>query len=96
MLDEPASALDPPNARRIFDLLCEPQLDTTVLVVTHDLEYLRGFDKIIFLQNDSAAVVGNYETLVRDSAEFRLFQGDVIKQKRRMHEHPVHNSYTDA
>ena len=53
VLDEPASALDPPNARRIFDLLCEPQLDTTVLVVTHDLEYLRGFDKIIFLQSDA-------------------------------------------
>jgi ATP-binding cassette, subfamily B, bacterial PglK len=96
VLDEPGSALDPPNARRIFDLLCESQLDTTVLVVTHDLEYLRGFDKIIFLQNDAAAVVGNYETLVRDCAEFRLFQGDVIEQKRRLHEHPVHHSYTDA
>jgi ATP-binding cassette, subfamily B, bacterial PglK len=96
VLDEPASALDPPNARRIFDLLCEPKLDTTVLVVTHDLEYLRGFDKIVFLQSDAPAVIGNYETLVRDCAEFRLFEGDAIQQKRRLHEQPVHNSYTDA
>ena len=96
VLDEPASALDPPNARRIFDLLCEPKLDTTVLVVTHDLEYLRDFDKVIFLQNDAAPVIGNYETLVRDCAEFRLFEGDVIRQKRQMHENPVHHSHTNA
>ncbi len=68
----------------------------TVLIVTHDLEYLRGFDKIIFLQNDAPAVVGNYESLVRDCAEFRLFEGDAIQQKRRLHEQPVHHLYTDA
>lgn len=96
VLDEPASALDPPNARRIFDLLCEPKLDTTVLVVTHDLEYLRDFDKVIFLQNDAAPVIGNYESLIRDCAEFRLFEGDVIQQKRQMHENPVHHSHTNA
>jgi len=95
VLDEPASALDPPNARRIFELLCGPLIDATVLVVTHDLEYLFGFDKVIFLQNGAAVAIGKYEALRRDCAEFRRFEGDVIEQKRR-HEQSVYHSYSHA
>ena len=81
VLDEPASALDPPTARKIFALLCSPRIDATVLVVTHDVEYLAAFDKIIFLQKGSLRMVGTYDSLVRDCPEFRRFQGELLEQK---------------
>ncbi|HXP32184.1 MAG TPA: ABC transporter ATP-binding protein [Stellaceae bacterium] len=81
VLDEPGSALDPPTSRKIFELLCSPRIAATVVIVTHDLEYLGAFDKVIFIGKGALRMAGTYESLVRDCPEFRRFQGELLEQK---------------
>jgi len=48
-LDEPTSALDPISSRKILDLAKGLSDNTTVVVVTHDLDFARASDRIIVL-----------------------------------------------
>ena len=73
VLDEPASALDPPTSRRLFDLLCSSRLNATVIVVTHAVEYVPEFHKVIFVQNGGSVTSGTYVSLMTGCAEFREF-----------------------
>jgi ABC-type multidrug transport system fused ATPase/permease subunit len=83
VLDEPGSALDPPTSRKIFELLCNPALDATVLVITHDIEFLRLFDRVVFLDRGKMVMAGSYDELAAKSPEFRNFHGDVRQHERR-------------
>ena len=78
VLDEPASALDPPMARKIFDLVTSPRLPATVLVMTHDLDHLGRFDKVLFIRRGVLVMAASYDRLMRDCAEFRHFRGDLL------------------
>ena len=78
VLDEPANALDPPTARRIFELLTSPRLPVTVLVMTHDLDHLARFDKVMFMRRGILVMAASYDRLMRDCAEFRHFRGDLL------------------
>ncbi len=49
LADEPTGNLDPKNKKRILDILfaqCEKN-DQTLLVVTHDMSILGGFDRVV-------------------------------------------------
>ncbi len=83
VLDEPGSALDPPTSRKIFELLCSRQIEATVLVVTHEVEHLARFDRIVFLQKGRIVRSGSYDALVRDCPEFRRFEGRLVEQRER-------------
>ncbi|PLW78447.1 energy-coupling factor ABC transporter ATP-binding protein [Cohaesibacter celericrescens] len=50
-LDEPFAGLDWPTSRRLFDWL--DKLDQQVLLVTHDIDHLASFDRIIWLEKGS-------------------------------------------
>ncbi|SDR94964.1 energy-coupling factor ABC transporter ATP-binding protein [Corynebacterium timonense] len=54
--DEPTTLLDLRNRRRIIRELAS--LDQQVIVVTHDLEMLRGFDRVLCLDSGSLAFDG--------------------------------------
>ena len=47
LADEPTGNLDPDNKRIILDILFESLADRTLIVVTHDLGILSGFDRTI-------------------------------------------------
>ncbi|MDR2975217.1 MAG: energy-coupling factor ABC transporter ATP-binding protein [Propionibacteriaceae bacterium] len=47
IFDEPTTLLDLANKRRIMDIVL--RLDQQVIVVTHDLEFLTDFDRVIVL-----------------------------------------------
>lgn len=83
VLDEPGSALDPPTSRKIFELLCGPTIDATVLVITHDVEHLKLFDRIIYLDRGCVVAAGTYDELATKIAEFRTFTGDAPKRELR-------------
>jgi ATP-binding cassette, subfamily B, bacterial PglK len=83
VLDEPGAALDPPTSRKIFELLCSRGLGATVLIVTHDIEYLADFDKIIFMEKGNIVSLGSYAALVEECPEFRRFEGALVEQQRQ-------------
>lgn len=67
--DEPTTLLDLRNARRVSEAL--NSLDQQVIVVTHQLALLDGFDRVVVLDNGSVAfdgtpsdAVGAYRRLV--------------------------------
>jgi ATP-binding cassette subfamily C protein len=81
VLDEPASALDVPMSRRLFALLCGRDIDNTVIVITHDIEYLPLFDRVVFMMDGRVVMAGPYEALA-GCAEFRRFQGEAMARAR--------------
>jgi len=54
--DEPTTLLDARNARRITDLLRE--MSQQVIVVTHQLELLAGFDRVVVIEEGEVAFDG--------------------------------------
>jgi biotin transport system ATP-binding protein len=71
VLDEPTTLLDLLNARRVARLVAE--LAQSVVVVTHDLPLLEGFDRVLvfdagrLVADDSpAAAIAAYRSLMAD------------------------------
>jgi biotin transport system ATP-binding protein len=67
--DEPTTLLDARNARRVVELL--DALDQTVLLVTHQLNQVAGYDRVIVMDagrvvedGEPAAALGAYRRLV--------------------------------
>jgi biotin transport system ATP-binding protein len=60
--DEPTTLLDARNARRISELLRE--LSQQVIVVTHQLELLAGFDRVVVIEEGEVVFDGTPETAV--------------------------------
>ncbi|TFC09912.1 ABC transporter ATP-binding protein [Cryobacterium algoritolerans] len=54
--DEPTTLLDARNARRITDLLRE--MSQQVIVVTHQLDLLAGFDRVVVIEEGEVAFDG--------------------------------------
>ena len=69
IFDEPTTLLDLKNKRRIMDVVAS--LGQQVIVVSHDLEFLSGFDRVLVLDqgriaadDEPAAAIGAYRRLV--------------------------------
>ena len=74
LLDDPLSAVDPKVANHIFDKCIKGYLKgKTVVLVTHQLQFLSKADKIIVLENGKAVAVGSFEELLESSVEFLSF-----------------------
>jgi ABC-type transport system involved in cytochrome bd biosynthesis fused ATPase/permease subunit len=71
-MDDPISALDKKVVKSIFkDLFLDELKDKTRILVTHSIEFLNHFDKIVLLKKGRIAKVGTYEEV----------QGDFFIQK---------------
>lgn len=69
VLDEPTTLLDLRNKRRVAAAIAE--LHQTVILVTHDLDLIRDFDRVIVFEagevvadDRPAAAIGHYESLM--------------------------------
>lgn len=67
VLDEPATLLDRANRRRLMEALAG--LDETVILVTHDLDTLTGFDRVLVIDHGRLAVDGTPREAVRGYLE---------------------------
>ena len=50
----------------------------TIFFITHDLSYLKLFDKVIFLDNGKIEIEGSYDYVIKNSIKFR----DYLKQNK--------------
>ncbi len=62
LLDEPYAGLDWPTSSALYQWL--EGLDQQIVLITHDLEHLRNFDRIIWLDDGKLAMDGTPETVL--------------------------------
>ncbi|XP_063224182.1 ATP-binding cassette sub-family C member 4-like isoform X2 [Bacillus rossius redtenbacheri] len=77
LLDDPLSAVDTHVGNHLFDDCIRGFLrDKAVVLITHQLQYLRGADHIVILQEGRLAGQGTYEELVKVGLDFANLMGD--------------------
>ncbi|KAF9409362.1 hypothetical protein HW555_011256 [Spodoptera exigua] len=71
LLDDPLSAVDAHVGRHLFESCLIGYLrNTTRILVTHQLQFLRDVDQIIILKNGTIAAAGNFDTLSASGLDF--------------------------
>ncbi|XP_068628290.1 probable multidrug resistance-associated protein lethal(2)03659 [Battus philenor] len=84
LLDDPLSAVDAHVGRHLFESCVVGYLrNTTRILVTHQLQFLRDVDQIIILKNGSIAAAGDFETLSASGLDFAtlLARGEPEEEK---------------
>lgn len=71
LLDEPTSALDAESSAMVQRAIFTLFKGKTVLMVTHDMDLLRGMDQIIVLQESRLVGCGTYDQLMESCGLFR-------------------------
>ncbi|KAJ3021115.1 Multidrug resistance-associated protein 4 [Thoreauomyces humboldtii] len=67
ILDDPLSAVDPHVGRHIFDECIRGVLkDKAVLLVTHQLQYVKDCDQVVVMENGRIVGEGTYDHVMRD------------------------------
>nr|UAX26432.1 ATP-binding cassette C subfamily [Galleria mellonella] len=71
LLDDPLSAVDANVGRQLFEGCIKGYLSgKTVILVTHQLHYLKGADYLVILNNGTIENMGSYDELVKSEKEF--------------------------
>jgi ABC-type multidrug transport system fused ATPase/permease subunit len=84
LMDDPLSALDPVTEKQIIDrLIFGLWKDETRIVSTHRLEYLKKFDRILYLDNGSIVYSGSFTELYSQNEHFRHFIHDHHKEEKK-------------
>jgi ABC-type multidrug transport system fused ATPase/permease subunit len=74
ILDEPTSALDNINKKLFIDNLRKYKADKLIILVTHDLELLKGVDKIAIFKDGKIEEYPDFETAILQSDELARLQ----------------------
>ena len=82
LLDDPLSAVDADTESQLCDrLLFGAWKDITRIVVTHRLEHLSRFDRVIFLDKGEIRAQGKFAQLNETSTEFAAFYSEHRKSQ---------------
>lgn len=66
MLDDPLSAVDPEVANKIFEKAILGALrDKCVVLVTHQLQFMKRCPKIMILKDGDQSLIGTYDELLK-------------------------------
>ena len=77
LLDDPLSAVDHDTEKSLCErLIFGGWSQKTRIVVTHRLEHLHLFDKILFLQEGKVLALGNFGDVLKSSKEFNEFYAE--------------------
>lgn len=72
LLDDPLSAVDTHVGKHLFEECIQGFLrNKTVLVITHQLQYLENVDQIVLLENGRILAKGTYQELQKSSMDFK-------------------------
>ena len=72
LMDEPTSALDVQVSVKIQEMMDRLFADKTRILITHDLEFARKYDKIIVMQNGHLVGEGTHESLLQTCEMYRI------------------------
>lgn len=71
VFDEATSALDNLTEREVMGAIEALPGDKTIVMIAHRLSTVRSCNTIILLKNGQVAAAGDWDTLIRDSEDFR-------------------------
>lgn len=99
LLDDPLSAVDTHVGRQIFqDCIMGYLKNKSVVLVTHQVQYLGSVDKVIYLENGTITEQGHYEelklgNLLKDDENVGESKEEDYVEQQGMHEVKEHRSY---
>lgn len=73
LCDEPSSALDSSTRRAVTSALQELSQEATVVIVAHQLETIRGADRILLLEHGGIVASGTHAELSATDERYRRF-----------------------
>ena len=73
LLDEVTSALDKVTSNTIRKSLKELSKNKTTLTITHHLDDMKDFDKVIFLKNGKIVTQGKHNDLLKTSKSYSTY-----------------------
>ena len=71
LLDEPTVGLDPETEQGILDTLLATMQGKTLILITHHLQGIEGFDRVVFLENGHIELDGSPAELAEASGRYR-------------------------
>lgn len=82
LLDDPLSAVDTHVSKHLFEQCLRDFLkNNTVILVTHQLQFLQYVDQIIILANGRVEAVGSYDSLRESGLDFAKLLADPNKDE---------------
>ncbi|CAG5017723.1 unnamed protein product [Parnassius apollo] len=99
LLDDPLSAVDAHVGRHLFESCVVGYLrNTTRILVTHQLQFLRDVDQIIILKNGTIAAAGDFETLSASGLDFAtlLARGESEEEKPKQSQDTTNTELEDS
>lgn len=82
LLDDPLSAVDTHVGKQLFDdCICEYLKTKCVILVTHQLQYLKKVDRIIFLKGGRMQISGSYQDLKESNTNFTKMLADIEEEE---------------
>ncbi len=70
LLDEPAASLDAHSEQRVMEALDEASRQQSTVMVTHQLDYIAGWDNIWVMRNGTIVQQGDFHTLAATDGPF--------------------------
>ncbi|KAL2613232.1 hypothetical protein R1flu_024924 [Riccia fluitans] len=96
LLDDPFSAVDAHTASHLFQECVRGVLkNKTVVLVTHQVEFLQATDCILVMKDGSIVQSGRYDDLVREGREFGSFVSALLESMHAVN-HAKDNAVTGA
>ncbi|KAM9830036.1 ATP-binding cassette sub-family C member 4 isoform 1-T1 [Syngnathus typhle] len=92
LLDDPLSAVDAEVGRHLFEqCICGLLKNKPRILVTHQLQYLKGADQIVVLKEGHMVTKGTYTELQQSGLDFT----SLLKKKEEEEEEELHQSSSD-
>ena len=77
IFDEATSALDNITEKVIMESIYNLESDVTVILITHRMSTVKGFDKILLLEKGSLKAQGTFEELNKKNIIFKKMTGEI-------------------
>lgn len=71
ILDEPFAGLDPATEQGLVDVMLDVLADRTLLLITHHLQGVSRFDRVVFVEDGAIVLDGAPDALERESERYR-------------------------
>ena len=70
VLDEPTVGLDPVTEQKVLDTIMRVFAEKTVIMITHHLQGVEAFDRVLFVEEGRLVMDGSPAVLLRENERY--------------------------